>query len=370
MKFDRNELAGAFGDIGTDFPLLVGMILAAGLDEASVLTTFGLMQILTGIIYKLPMPVQPLKAMATIVIVQKVPAAVLYGGGLAAGFLMLLLATFGLTEFISKVIPKPVIRGIQLGLGLQLSQLALKEYVAGNGTSGYVLAIVGFAIALISIGSRRLPAGLLLFSLAIIYCLVFAQGLEPRFGFTLPQMQIPTLDTVFVGLTLLALPQIPLSLANSILATRQAVEDLFPDRKLTVRQIALTYSLMNLATPFLGGVPVCHGCGGLAGHYAFGARTGGSVIIYGTFFVIFGLFFAEGSAAFFKLFPLPILGIMLLFESLSLMLLVRDCTDKTTDFALVLLVGLLAASLPYGYLVGMAVGYIVYKTGTLQNLAK
>lgn len=28
IRFDRNELSGAFGDIGTDFALVVGMILA------------------------------------------------------------------------------------------------------------------------------------------------------------------------------------------------------------------------------------------------------------------------------------------------------------------------------------------------------
>jgi hypothetical protein len=68
VRFDRNELSGAFGDIGTDLPLIVGMILAAKLDPASVLTLFGAMQLLTGLIYGLPMPAQPLKAMAVLVI--------------------------------------------------------------------------------------------------------------------------------------------------------------------------------------------------------------------------------------------------------------------------------------------------------------
>lgn len=68
IRFDRNELSGAFGDIGTDLPLIIGMIIAAGLDSASVLIMFGVMQLLTGFVYRIPMPVQPLKAMAAIVI--------------------------------------------------------------------------------------------------------------------------------------------------------------------------------------------------------------------------------------------------------------------------------------------------------------
>src|SRR5438067_1003343 len=96
IRFDRNELSGAFGDMGTDFPLIAGMILAAGLNPASVLTLFGTMQILTGLLYGIPMPAQPLKAMAVIVISQKASGAMLYGAGLAIGVVMLILAGTGL----------------------------------------------------------------------------------------------------------------------------------------------------------------------------------------------------------------------------------------------------------------------------------
>src|SRR3977135_1029002 len=91
IRFDRNELAGAFGDIGTDLPLIVGVILAARLDSASALILFGVMQILTALRYRMPMPVQPLKAMAAIVISQKIGGDILLGAGLAIGVLMLFL---------------------------------------------------------------------------------------------------------------------------------------------------------------------------------------------------------------------------------------------------------------------------------------
>src|ERR1700686_3030988 len=132
IRFDRNEISGAFGDIGTDLPLIVGMILAAKLDPASVLTLFGAMQLLTGLIYGLPMPAQPLKAMAVLVISGKAGAGVLYGGGLAIGITMLALTVTGMIDWLARAVPKSVVRGIQFGLGLQLSILALTQYVPAD----------------------------------------------------------------------------------------------------------------------------------------------------------------------------------------------------------------------------------------------
>ena len=127
IRFDRNELAGAFGDIGTDLPLIVGMILASGLHSASVLVMFGVMQYFTALRYGMPIPVQPLKAVAVIVITQKIAPGVLYGGGLAIGIAMLLLTVTGGITWLARVVPKAVVRGLQLGLGIQLAMLALKD---------------------------------------------------------------------------------------------------------------------------------------------------------------------------------------------------------------------------------------------------
>jgi xanthine/uracil/vitamin C permease (AzgA family) len=359
IRFDRNELAGAFGDIGTDLPLIVGMALAAKLDGASVLILFGVMQILTALRYRIPMPVQPLKAMAALVISQKLAGPVLYGAGLAVGATMLVLSITGLVDWLARVVPKPVIRGIQFGLGIQLASLALKDYIQGDGIRGYWLAGVAFVLTILFLGNRRYPAALFVILLGAIYALVFklslptiAQGI----GFNLPQLHTPTWSDIATGFLVLALPQIPLSLGNSVLATRQITEDLFPEKRLTVRQISLTYSLMNLINPFFSGVPTCHGSGGMVGHYAFGGRTGGSVIIYGLLFLTLGLFFGAGFDQVVGVFPLPILGVLLLFEGLSLMLLVRDMADAKADLSIVILVGLMANGLPYGYAVGIVIG--------------
>ncbi len=363
IRFDRNELAGAFGDIGTDFPLLVGMLLAAQLDSASVLIMFGLMQIFSALVYRLPMPVQPLKAMAALVITQRLGGSLLYGAGLAIGAVMLLLSLTGLIDWLARVIPKCVIRGIQFGLGLQLALLALKDYIRADGGAGYGLAAAAFVVAILFLGNRRYPAALFIIALGVVYAFAFKLDLAAftsRAGLSLPDFHTPTWNDVLTGFVVLALPQIPLSLGNSVLATRQIVEDLFPDRQLTARKIGFTYSIMNLVAPFFSGAPVCHGSGGLAGHYAFGARSGGSVVIYGILYLSLGLFFGGGFDELFHVFPLPILGVLLFFEGLTLMLLVRDQVDSKINFTIALMVGLMAGGLPYGYVIGMVVGTFIY----------
>jgi MFS superfamily sulfate permease-like transporter len=363
LRFDRNELAGAFGDLGTDLPLLIGVIAASGVDSAGVLIMFGLMQMFSGLWYRLPMPVQPLKAFAALVIAQKIPGRIIFGGGLAIGVSMFILSITGLIDALARLVPKPVVRGIQFGLALQLATLALKEYVPADGLPGYALAAAGFVVTVALLGNRRWPAALLVVGLGVIYALVFKLDLATATraaGLHLPGWRVPATADILSGALLLALPQIPLSLGNSVLATRQIAQDYFPERGLTVRQISFTYALMNLVNPFLGGFPVCHGSGGMVGHYAFGARTGGSVVLYGLLFLVLGLFFSQGFQQVVQIFPLPVLGVLLLFEALTLAALLRDISSQRSDLLVTLLVGLLCAGLPYGYLVGLVTGTAVY----------
>ena len=362
IRFDRNEWSGAFGDIGTDLPLITGMILVSGIDAASVLIVFGIMQILTARFYGIPMPVQPLKAVAAIVIAERLTGSVIYGAGLAIGFTMLLLTVTGLIDWLGRVIPKAVIRGIQFGLGAKLALLALTNFVQAEGVTGYVLAAIAFVIVICLLGNRKYPPALFVIMLGLLYSFLFktpASVLEPSFQFALPQLHAPSIRDIFLGFFVLALPQIPLSLGNSIYATKQIANDLFPEKEITVRKIGLTYSLMNIVAPFMGGVPVCHGSGGLAGHYAFGGRTGGSVVIYGSMYLLLGLFFSGSFNGIITIFPLPILGVILFFEGLTLMRLIEDTVHPRAHLAIALLVGLIAIGLPYGFLIGMIVGTLL-----------
>ena len=359
IRFDRNELSGAFGDIGTDLPLIVGMILAAGLHSSSVLVMFGLMQIVTALSYRMPMPVQPLKAVAVIVITGEIAPEVVYGGGLAIGVAMLVLTVTGAIAWLARTVPKAVVRGLQLGLGMQLALLALRDYVQADGTNGLILAGIAFVVVLALWGNRRIPPAIPVIALGVAYALVFkvtGRTFQDAVGFNLPQIRPVSWDAVATGFVLLALPQIPLSLGNSILATRQIAEDLFPSKNITIRKLSFTYAAMNLVNPFFGGVPTCHGSGGLVGHYTFGARTGGSIIIYGSIFLTLGLFFANGFAGVVQIFPLPVLGVLLLFEGAALMAMIRDQAGDARSLFIVILTGLIAVGLPYGYAAGLVIG--------------
>ena len=362
IRFDRNELAGAFGDIGTDLPLIVGMIIASGLHSSSVLVMFGLMQFLTAFTYRMPMPVQPLKAVAVLVIAGRIAPDVIYGGGLAIGIAMLGLTLSGGIEWLARTVPKAVVRGLQLGLGMQLALLAMREYVQSDGTRGFILAAVSFIIVIALMGNRRVPAAIPVITVGIIYALAFkldGADFGNALGFTLPQVRLVTWDAVATGFLLLALPQIPLSLGNSILATRQIAEDLFPEKRIGVRKLSFTYAAMNLVNPFFGGLPTCHGSGGLVGHYTFGARTGGSILIYGSIFLTLGLFFANGFAQVVQIFPLPVLGVLLLFEGAALMSMIRDQASDRDSFFLVIITGLIAVGIPYGYAAALVVGTLL-----------
>ena len=359
MRVDRNELSGAFGDIGTDLPLIIGMILTAGLHPASVLTTFGLLLIAAALFYRIPMPVQPLKAVAALVIAGGVTGSTIYGAGLAIGLTMLALTATGLLDRFARVIPKTVVRGIQFGLGAKLSLIALTRFVPADGPQGLVLAIISFAVVVSLFGNRKYPPALFVIGIGLLYAFVFrleVPGLRSSIGFALPRIPRFGTSDVLQGFLILAIPQIPLSLGNSIIATKQIAKDLFPREEITIRKIGFTYSILNILAPFVGGIPVCHGSGGIAGCHAFGARTSASVAIYGSLFVLLGLFFSAGFRDIVRIFPLPTLGILLLSQGLVLMRLVGKTAGSKSDLSIAILVGLLAAGLPYGFLIAIVVG--------------
>jgi hypothetical protein len=137
------------------------------------------------------------------------------------------------------------------------------------------------------------------------------------------------------------------------------VDDLFPERPVTVRKIGLTYATVNLIAPWFSGIPVCHGCGGLAGHYALGGRTGGSVVIYGSAYLFAGLFLAGSFGELAAAFPLPLLGALLAFEALTMLSLIRELAGSSRDWTIALIVALCAFGVPQGYLVGVIAGVLL-----------
>jgi hypothetical protein len=282
---------------------------------------------------------------------------------------MLALARTGALDWIARTVPRVVVRGIQTGLGLQLALVATTRFMAGDGTRGWVLAAAALATVLALRTNRTVPAALVVVSLGVTYALAtwpdtlaapLSQGFSATSLVQLPT-RWPTPQEFAQGALLLALPQLALSLGNSVLATRQIALDLFPDRPVpTIKRIGTTYALMNLISAPLGGMPVCHGSGGMAGHYAFGGRTGGSVVYYGALFIVGGVLFGNAPQLFQQLFPAPILGVLLLVEAVTLMTLLRDLTAETRALLFAIGCGVVAVLAPYGYAIVLVFGTLLW----------
>lgn len=362
LQFNRRELAGAFGDIGTSLPIIVAILLATPLNSAGVLVAFGLAQIATGLLYGLPMPVQPLKAMAVVVIAGQATGGLLQMAGLMIGVLMLGLSASGALDWLARMIPLCVVRGVQAGLGLSLARTATGLVAREPGVWGWMAVVAALVVLGLMRKHPRLPGALLVVGAALVWAALYRvdwSAAGSGLGLAAPRPVPWPWDQWVTALTLLVLPQLPLSLSNSLIATQQTVRDLFPGREFTLRTIGLTYAGLNLLAPWLGGIPVCHGCGGLAGYYALGARTGGAVVIYGALWVAAGLFASGAFVTLVHAFPPAILGAVLLFEAAVLVLLVRDQRTLPT-LLLAAGVALLCVFAPQGYLTGLAAGVAAY----------
>ena len=307
FEFNRRELAGAMGDFGTLLPLAAGYIAICGLDPAGFLVMMGLVNVALGLIYRLPMPLEPKKVVAVVAIAERWSPARIYTTGLVLGIIWLVLALSGLIERLVALIPPGVVRGIQLALGVTLALAGLRMM-----STWWVLGLVAIGIALLLRENRHLPAAiaLVLLGLGVIVWQGRA-GEVLRFGFRLPPLTWPQPGLVISGLLGAGLAQIPLTLTNATIATAALIRDYFPDRAVPERKLVLNMGVMNVAASFFGGMPMCHGAGGLAGQYYFGARTGGASILEGLIEIGMGLFLADSLLGLFRAFPGAILGAMM-----------------------------------------------------------
>ena len=95
--------------------------------------------------------------------------------------------------------------------------------------------------------------------------------------------------------------------------------------------MAVSTGIMNLVGSMIGAVPMCHGAGGMAGHVRFGAKTGGALIILGIVLVSVALFFGGSIETIFKIFPAPVLGVILFLTGGQLSLGVCDFSGTKND---------------------------------------
>jgi MFS superfamily sulfate permease-like transporter len=361
-RYDRSELAGAFGDFGTLIPFVVGYVTINRLDPQAVLLGFGLVAVVTGLYFRTPMPVQPMKAIATVAVTQAgtVTPAIIWASGLVTGVFWLAMAITGAVSWVAALTRRPVVRGLMLGLGLSfiLEGVNLMQ-------RGPALALVGAAMTFILLGQARMPAMLVLLAYGAIAALATDQTLMSDLstlspGFRLPSVGLPSLGLrdLLQGTLVLAIPQAALTLGNAIIATKEENNGLFPDRPVSVRLLAADHGLMNLLGAAVGGVPMCRGAGGMAGHIRFGARTGGALVILGALLLVVALFLSDSVDTLFRLFPLPVLGVILFFGGIELAASVNgEGASRADRTVMVVTAGIALWNMGAGYVAGLALYY-------------
>lgn len=383
FRFDRVELAGSFGDLGTLLPIVVGMILINKLSPTTVFLSFGIFYILTAWYYKLPVPVQPLKAVGAIAIAfpGQITESVIGASGVIFGALLLLFSMTGLVDRLARLFTPPVVRGIQLALGLVFLRKGIELIVTKNlfmsGATGYfpgsdvnlILGCVAFALVLLLLDNKRVPAAIAAVGLGVAsgFLLGGLDGQTLSLGPTSVRLMSFSLHDLWTAFIMLILPQIPLTIGNACVGTADTCSVLFPEdpklAKAKAGSFALTMGLANLPTGFFGGVPMCHGTGGLAAHYRFGARTGGAPLMIGAIFVVLALVFGQAGFTFLTLIPNSVLGVLLIFAGLELCPLIRSLKANEEYFVALLISGISLAvpNMAWAFGIGILVDLFIRK---------
>jgi len=357
MKFSLSELAGSLGDFGTIIPLIIAVALVSDVNARYVLLFFGIWFILTGLYYRLPIPLEPMKAIAVIVIAGGIGSGEIAASGLILGAIFLALGYGRVFEVIDRWVPKSVVRGVQLGLALLLCK-ASADFVIKDPFF-FILGIAIVIVFLVLSRYRRVPD---LSSLCVIG-VGFAGGLllngiPPMSVIPAPQLVIPLPTDFSSAFSTLVLPQVVLTIANAILATSLLTKDLF-STNIPPKKLSTTIGLMNLTSVPFGGFPMCHGAGGLAGQYRYGARTGGANVYAGLIFIFLALFFS--SPQILSIIAVGVLGALLVFVGIEM----AHHSLKTDSIVVTGIIGVLAlmSSVTIAFIVGMVCAYIIRWSG-------
>jgi MFS superfamily sulfate permease-like transporter len=332
------------------------------MDPLGVLLGFGVSMIAVGLYYKTPVPVQPMKAIGAVAATQAAQTALVtpqavFAGGLATGLFWLVLGATGMAQKLSRLVPRPIAIGIILGLGFGFMLEGVKM-MAG----GWVIGGLGLALTLLLLQNRTVPAMFVLLVFGAAAALAGNPALAQEFAGIQVSLRLPSFELaglswrdVAVGVVFLALPQLPLTFGNAILAIKEENDRLFPQRPASERTFSVSTGLMNLFGASIGGVPMCHGAGGMAGHTRFGARTGGAVVILGSILCVVGLLFSESVTTLLKIFPLPVLGVVLFLTGAQLALGSCDFSKhKDERFATLVTAGCAVWNVGLGFLLGWA----------------
>jgi MFS superfamily sulfate permease-like transporter len=360
FEFNLRELAGSMGDFGTLFPLAVGFIAVNGLDPAGLFIVLGLTNIALGLIYRLPMPLQPKKVIAAVAIGQAWPPSLIYASGFGLGLTWFFLIFTGLLRKLVAWTPVFLVRGIQLALGLTLARQALTMMAPVP-----LLGLLAVVIVLLLRKSRYAPASIVLMALGLGIAAWRGDLRDIQFKLTLPPLTVPKASEIWRAMLLAGLAQIPLSITNAVIAAAATIRDYFPEKAVSERKLMLNMGVMNVVASLFGGMPMCHGSGGLVAQYYFGARTGATPIMEGVIEVGIGLFLSRSIADVMVAFPGPIIGGMLLLVGIQLGVAVLKLRGWPLALALITAVLSALTNIGLGFVVGLGLTGLLRKFTTL-----
>ncbi|KAI1177179.1 hypothetical protein F4777DRAFT_543002 [Nemania sp. FL0916] len=320
------EVSGALGDLGTLLPLMITLAVNGSISLSTTLVFSGVFNIVTGAVFGIPLPVQPMKAIAAAAIASHTSQRETMAAGSVTAVLVLILSVSGLLRLVTRIIPIPVIKGIQFGAGLSLVISAgsslLKPLLPpwNEPLDNHIWCFLAFLLLILTQRRTRFPFALIMFAAGIAIALVrVAVSREmnmPRLHIWNPYVLLPNWSVDAIGM---GIAQLPLTTLNSVIAVSALVPDLLPHLPSpSVTAVGISVAAMNLSGCWFGAMPVCHGSGGLAAQYRFGARSGASVIVLGLFKVVLGVIFGESLLDLLRTFPRSLLGIMVVVAGLEL----------------------------------------------------
>jgi sulfate permease, SulP family len=363
---NRFDVAGAFGDIGVLFPISIALITLNGLNPTAVFLSAGLTYILAGWYFRIPIAVQPLKAVAAIALATGLPPSAVARAGLLIGIMLALIGLANGAVWLAKLFTLPIVRGLQLGLGLLLVREGIRlilsrasALVLPNGMIliGWEIGVGAAVVLLILKKSPRYPAALVLLALGITLGLLAHWGNPVQLHWGPQPLSLIHLraDELWKVLLLLVIPQFALTFGNSIVATENTAQILYGlhARRVTLRGLSLSIALVNLVSGIIQAAPLCHGSGGVTAHYKFGARTPKSSYVIGGVCLALALL-GRAAVGALSLIPISVLGVFLIYVGIQHAGYLRDIIKQRPLLMIALCVGAVSATtnLMWGFLTG------------------
>ena len=372
------DVSGALADLGILVPLTAALVVVNGLDVGSVLLLAGLLVVTAGLVFRIPFPVQPLKALTALAVAQRLGPDVIHAAGLEIGIVLMLMSLTGLATLMSKLFTKPVVRALQFGVGWLLVVTAVKLVVnppavfvsSPSSRTGLLLAAATVVVVVIAAWRRWYLLSIALVVAGVIVTLLVEQ---PTFGgpsIDLPTFSIPPWSVFGTAFVLLVIPQIPLTYGNAVVGVSDLAREQFGERasRVSPARVALICGLGNVASATFGGMPMCHGSSGLSAHVRMGAQTWKMNAMLGGTLITLGVFFSDQVLEMFGLLPVWVLGGFLAYAGIRHAMLVLDLEPIQIGLAIAAAaVGIWTSNLAYTTAIALVIAQAPLVYNRIRN---